>query len=319
MSPQRQLRQFAKRAVPRPLLISAWAAYCRLKAHQARRVFARAGQTPAFLGMAALDALQRAYPLDPMTYKYDDASLAARGRERAATMLGYVRREAGGLLRFLDLGMWDGMTCAALQAMGKTAVGVDIRVEGLDPRAAGSGAAFAGMDAAHLGFPDGSFDFVFSFNSFEHFPDPEAVLREALRVLRPGGYLYLDFGPVWLSPKGAHQFQTISVPYVECLFTKETLTAYAAKRGIKLMGYFWMNEWPLHRYRDLWARYAGQLERVAYYETYNADHVDLVARYPTCFRAKTADFDDLIVANIEALFRRKVEQGQGVEETPMAD
>jgi SAM-dependent methyltransferase len=197
------------------------------------------------------------------------------------------------------------MTCHALQTMGRAAVGVDIRVEGLDSRAIAGGAVFAGMDAARLGFADESFDFVFSFNSFEHFPDPEAVLREALRVLRPGGYFYLDFGPVWLSPRGAHQFQTISVPYVECLFTKETLSEYATAHDIRLMGYFWMNEWPLTRYRELWDRYAGQMERVAYYETANADHVDLISRYPSCFRSKTRVFDDLTISNVEALFRKR--------------
>jgi hypothetical protein len=126
-----------------------------------------------------------------------------------------------------------------------------------------------------------------------------------LRVLRPGGYLYLDFGPLWLSPKGAHQFQNISVPYVECLFTKELLTDYATANDIRLMGFFWMNEWPLSRYRRLWEQYAGQLDRMVYYETYNADHVNLIKRYPTCFKNKTQTFDDLIVSNIEVLFRKR--------------
>jgi SAM-dependent methyltransferase len=301
----RQLRQIAKQLIPKGLLVEAWAAYCRRKAQPARRAFEAAAGSSAWLGPAELDALQRAYPVEPMRYKYDPESLAARGRERARTMLALAGREAERLQTFLDLGMWDGMTCHALQTMGKTAVGIDIRVAGLDARALAGGAAFAGMDAGALGFAAGSFDFVYSFNSFEHFPDPEIVLQEALRVLRPGGYLYLEFGPLWLSPRGAHQFQTISVPYVECLFTKETLTAYAAAHDIQLMGYFWMNEWPLARYRDLWQRYAGQLERVAYYEIFNADHVDLIARYPSCFRHKTAHFDDLIVSNIEALFRKR--------------
>lgn len=305
MARQRQLRQVAKRVVPKPLLVSTWAAYSRRKARPARRVFEAAGDSPAWLTPADLDALQHAYPVEPMTYQYDAHSLEARGRERARTMLDLVRGETGPLNRFLDLGMWDGMTCHALREMGKTAVGVDIRVEGLDARAAAGGAAFAGMDAAHLGFAAGSFDFVFSFNSFEHFPDPEIVLREALRVLRPGGYLYLEFGPLWLSPKGAHQFQTISVPYVECLFPKEMLTEYAAANDIRLMGYFWMNEWPLTRYRALWQRYIARIERVSYHEIYNADHVDLIARYPTCFKNKTVEFDDLIVSNIEALFRKR--------------
>lgn len=301
----RQLRQLAKQLIPKGPLVNAWAVYCRRKAQPARRVFEAAGTSPVWLGLAELDALQRAYPVEPMRYKYDPDSLAARGRERARMMMALVGREAEALTTCLDLGTWDGMTCHALQTMGKTAVGIDIRVEGIDARAIAGGAAFLGMDAARLGFAPGSFDFVYSFNSFEHFPDPEVVLQEAWRVLRPGGYLYLEFGPLWLSPRGAHQFQTISVPYVECLFTKETLSAYAAVHSIPLMGYFWMNEWPLARYRDLWDRYAGRLERVAYYEIYNADHVDLIARYPACFRSKTAHFDDLIVSNIEVLFRKR--------------
>lgn len=305
MTKQRQLRQWAKRIIPKDPLVNTWAAWCRMKAGSARRVFEEAGDSPAWLGMAELDELQHAYRVEPPVYQYDLDSLMARGRERARTMLDLIRHQPNQPYRFLDLGMWDGMTCCVLREMGKSATGIDIRVEGLDRRAIDSGAGFAAMDAGSLGFVDGSFDFVFSFNSFEHFPDPEQVLREALRVLRPGGYLYLDFGPVWLSPKGAHQFQTISVPYVECLFTKETLTEYAAANDIKLMGYFWMNEWPLSRYRDLWQRYENRMERVTYHEIYNADHVDLIARYPTCFRSKTRNFDDLIISNIEALFLKR--------------
>lgn len=305
MTRQRQIRSLARKLVPKPLLIHTWARYCRFRARHARQVFAAAAAEPAWLGWEELDTLQHAYPLEPKSYHYDPDSLAARGRERAATMLNLIKGETSQMQRFLDLGMWDGMACLALQEQGKTAIGVDIRIEGLDDRAVAGGATFAGMDVTRMGFVDNSFDFVFSFNSFEHFPDPAAVLREVVRVLRPGGFLYLDFGPVWLSPKGAHQTHTISVPYVECLFTKELLTAYAAAHDIQLMGYFWMNEWPLTRYRRLWDQYADQLEQIVYYEIYNADHVNLIERYPTCFKDKTGEFDDLIISNIEVLFRKK--------------
>lgn len=304
MTYKRQMRQLAKRIIPKSPLVNTWAAWCRLKARHARRIFEEAGDSPAWLGTAELDALQRAYPLEPLYYGYDPESIVARGRERAQAMINLVHH-AGEYSRFLDLGMWDGMTCYALRELGVATTGIDIRVEGLDRRAVDSGAHFAAMDAAHLGFAAESFDFVFSFNSFEHFPDPELVLRETLRVLRPGGYLYIDFGPLWLTPKGAHQFETITVPYVECLFSKETLTAYATANDIPLKPYEWMNEWPLSRYRSLWQRYEGQMERVTYHEIYNADHVDLIARYPTCFKSKTRTFDDLIISNIEAVFRKR--------------
>jgi uncharacterized protein (DUF433 family)/SAM-dependent methyltransferase len=43
------------------------------------------------------------------------------------------------------------------------------------------------VDASRLPFPDGSFDVVVSLASFEHFPDPEAAIRECARVTTSGG------------------------------------------------------------------------------------------------------------------------------------
>jgi SAM-dependent methyltransferase len=49
-----------------------------------------------------------------------------------------------------------------------------------------------------LPFPDGSFDIVYSANVLEHTENPEKVLQEAMRVLRPGGLLYMEM-PNFLS------------------------------------------------------------------------------------------------------------------------
>ncbi|HRK31496.1 MAG TPA: class I SAM-dependent methyltransferase [Tepidisphaeraceae bacterium] len=46
-------------------------------------------------------------------------------------------------------------------------------------------------DATRLPFDSGSFDVVYSTDVFEHLPDPEACLREIVRVLRPGGAMWI--------------------------------------------------------------------------------------------------------------------------------
>lgn len=44
-------------------------------------------------------------------------------------------------------------------------------------------------DAEHLAFPENTFDLVYSYGVMHHSPDTQQCLREACRVLRPGGQL----------------------------------------------------------------------------------------------------------------------------------
>jgi ubiquinone/menaquinone biosynthesis C-methylase UbiE len=51
---------------------------------------------------------------------------------------------------------------------------------------------FQVMDAAYLDFESESFDLVCISNSLHHLDDPQAVLRQMERVLRPGGHLLVS-------------------------------------------------------------------------------------------------------------------------------
>lgn len=48
------------------------------------------------------------------------------------------------------------------------------------------------MDAAKMDFPDDHFDTVAMSNSLHHFNQPEVVLSEMMRVLKPGGYILIS-------------------------------------------------------------------------------------------------------------------------------
>jgi 2-polyprenyl-3-methyl-5-hydroxy-6-metoxy-1,4-benzoquinol methylase len=56
----------------------------------------------------------------------------------------------------------------------------------------------------------------------EHVAKPEAVLEECLRLLAPGGRIYLNFPP-YFHPYGAHLSDAIAIPWVHVFFAEKTL------------------------------------------------------------------------------------------------
>lgn len=268
----------------------------------ARAAFETAEIEPAWLGDEWIAAYQRQYA--PRTrYAYDIATLARRGQERANEMMRWL--PARMIHRTLEIGCWDGMVSAALQGLGKAAVGIDYRATRFDERARRAGVKLLEMDARDLRFGDGTFDLVFSYNSFEHFEQPEKVLCEAIRVLRPGGYLHIDFGPLYMSPLGAHLYRQITVPYCQLLFPKEALQHFADDRRLGVLDFGGkVNGYTAEDFRNLWARHGDRLRAVKYYEIPTTSHVDLIQRHPTCFKSKTNLFDNLIVSQIVALFQK---------------
>ena len=86
----------------------------------------------------------------------------------------------------LEIGVGTGLVGAALQAGGRCVVGVDISVQMLQ-QARSRKLAVARADALALPFVSGSVDDAYSVWVLHLVADPAAVLREVMRVLRPGG------------------------------------------------------------------------------------------------------------------------------------
>jgi SAM-dependent methyltransferase len=83
--------------------------------------------------------------------------------------------------RVLDLGCGTGHSWQELSP--RETVGVDLEAAALE----GQGRETRRADMRALPFAEDSFDSVVSIQSIEHVPDPERVLAEVARVLRPEG------------------------------------------------------------------------------------------------------------------------------------
>jgi SAM-dependent methyltransferase len=298
-------RSFVKQLIPHAAIgqvRSLQTAIQRLRLPSARSIYQSAPEAPSFLSPHLLPELQRRYPNLP-EYGYDPIDVERRGQVRAEEIL----KLPGGSTSesFLEIGCWDGMVSCALQQKGKQTIAVDNRAEGFDPRAFKAGVRLLQKDATSLHFDDESFDFVFSYDSFEHFAQPERVLSEAVRVLRKGGHLFLMFGPLYFSPFGQHVYRSITVPYCQVLFSSQTLSDFAMDRAMQPIDFSHVNGWSLEQYRNLWEKFSAVLQEVEYEEIQDLSHLELIRNFPSCFRNKSSLLENFLVSSIHALFQKR--------------
>jgi ubiquinone/menaquinone biosynthesis C-methylase UbiE len=118
-----------------------------------------------------------------------DADYAAR---RILLKLGKLRAPGPGEA-ILDVGCGTGVVTAAYSRLGLTATGLDVVPEFVEAaRAAHSNTEYVLAKAEALPFSDQSFDFVSLTSVLEHVEDWRLTLREAARVLKKNGVLYLS-------------------------------------------------------------------------------------------------------------------------------
>ncbi|MEU4420913.1 methyltransferase domain-containing protein [Actinoplanes sp. NPDC024001] len=95
--------------------------------------------------------------------------------------------------RILVIGGGRGTLPAGLAALGLDVTSADPSPVATElATAAVAGVTFTTAAAEDLPFPDASFDVVYCADTFEITGDLDAVIREAARVLRPGGTLVYD-------------------------------------------------------------------------------------------------------------------------------
>jgi SAM-dependent methyltransferase len=145
--------------------------------------------------------LQRAIGLDEhwtSLNAYLDVAARVDCVRRVETKLGVDLRTC----RVLEIGSGMGLFVAVARRLGIDCIGVEPGANsyahlraGIDELLSANGlppGAILREPGEILPFADGSFDVVVSFQVLEHVADPVRCLAEAVRVLRPGGRLFMD-------------------------------------------------------------------------------------------------------------------------------
>jgi ubiquinone/menaquinone biosynthesis C-methylase UbiE len=99
--------------------------------------------------------------------------------------------------------------------------------------------SFDVRDATATGYPDASFDVVVIANALHIVPDPEAVLKEIHRILKPGGRL---FAPTFVlnEGKGFRPFVKLISLFGFKAFNKwnlDELVSFVETGGFRMIGH----------------------------------------------------------------------------------
>ena len=295
-----------------PVGLTHWAKtraqHARLKRSGAAEALAAAPPAEARLPLDALRELAAEFP-PPPSIDWEGEACVAASAELGQTRVQWMRKFLGSRLspgaRCLELGAGDGAVASALAQTGVQVLAVDIQRGVFDETGLHTHVDFLEADVEKLeAVEDDRFDLVYSFDSVEHFGNPEAALAEALRVTRPGGYVYLRFGPLYDAPDGKHLGDRLGVPYAGVLCEDETIDALMAEQGRDPINHEYCNHWPLARYRELFAPRPERYEIVRAFDHLDLSAVELIARFPEVFRRRAAMVDAFLVNVIEILLRK---------------
>jgi 2-polyprenyl-3-methyl-5-hydroxy-6-metoxy-1,4-benzoquinol methylase len=204
------------------------------------------------------------YELDADHYfqhhNLEGKSAGARGMMTRAEQL------TGSKGKILDIGAGRGELLRAASEASWTAVGIEPSASFAEYAAKYSGAEIRREPLEQCNFPDASFDVVVLSAVLEHVYNPDEIIKEIARILRPGGALFLDVpnerglyfraGNLYQRLRGRDWTVNLAPtfePFHVFGFNAEALRRLVAKHG------FIVKDWRVYGGRSLLPRRSGVL------------------------------------------------------------
>jgi 2-polyprenyl-3-methyl-5-hydroxy-6-metoxy-1,4-benzoquinol methylase len=203
----------------------------------------------------------------------------------------------------LDYGCAMGHQCIGLSQKGaRSVVGIDIQQRRID--AGRELLRELNLDdriSLHTAVtPDmhGMFDAVVSLNCVEHFPDPLGSLTEMKAALKPGGRMFVTFGPVWYSAYGPHQHEFTRAPWLHLLFSESVVMKVRGimmnDQGTRTYSQRWLNQMTVKKFERL----VPALDMTLEYSNYDCSMgLSVLGKVP--------GVRELAVNNIACVFRKR--------------
>ena len=205
------------------------------------------------------------------------------GIQREARYLRFMTLANEPVGKLLDVGCGGGRLLNRMKKGGWQVEGVDFDAQSTEKVTARYGIKTHVGDLSQCALPSDSFDVICMSQTIEHLYDPDATLRESLRILKPGGLLVMttpnvlslgacEYGAFWRgweAPRHLHLFSVTSLQRLTqnagfkiteaCTFSAGSAVVYRASRTKQTPGNLsWLHQlglmiWgyskELHEYR----------------------------------------------------------------------